>query len=157
MESIKKFMRKPKNIYFSLLVLVTVVIGLASFSFSYYTDDTVDVKPLRLADVDTRLQCDQAKGGYVTVGAQETIEYTVYVQSNNAFDSQYKLYYETEANDVEVYTSKETIGNIEAYNILAYKITVANFETNPVKVKLGVAGGYTEADIDVPGKLIETK
>ena len=73
------FFKRKRNIYFSILFMLTVVMGLFSISFSYYVDESSKMGLLKINEIDNRLQSDALTNGTITVNPQETVEFSIYV------------------------------------------------------------------------------
>ena len=94
MKFFKSFIKKPRNVYFSIVAMLTIVAGLASISFSYYIDESSTEGILKYNAIDNRLQSPDLVDGNVALAPHETKEIELYVMSNNSFMSQY--------NDIEI-------------------------------------------------------
>lgn len=153
MNKLAEFLKKPRNIYFSIIAMLTVVTGLVSISFSYYIDDSTNSNIIEVSKVDNRIQSDELIQGYITIPAQETKEITVYIMSNNDFDSKFKLYYKTDDN-VEVLSESEMDDQISSHDVLEYKLIISNYDEKESEVFIGIANGYIGKTIELEGKEI---
>lgn len=153
MNKLAEFLKKPRNIYFSIIAMLTVVTGLVSISFSYYIDDSTNSNIIEVSKVDNRIQSDELIQGYITIPAQETKEIIVYIMSNNDFESKFKLYYKTDDN-VEVLSESEIDDQISSHDVLEYKLIISNYDEEESEVFIGIANGYIGKTIELEGKEI---
>lgn len=154
MKKILDFLKKPRNVYFSIVVMLTVVTGLVSISFSYYVDESTNRGIIKYSTIDNRIQSDDLQDGYITLSGHETKMIKVYVMSNNNYQSKFKLYYKTDGNaqvSSEIVLD-ETINSKEVYS---YELYVSNFEDKENKVYIGISSAYMDEDIKIDGKEIE--
>lgn len=141
------YMKKPRNIYFSIILMLTLVTGLVSISFSYYVNESNDNKNvLKLSKVDNRVQSDYLQDGIISIKGNEILSFKVYVISNNNFESIYKLFYKTKNKDIKVYKdeSKDTIGANDVHEI---NITIENISTKDEDVQIGIVSGYVGSEL----------
>lgn len=152
------FFKRKRNIYFCLIFMLTVVMGLFSISFSYYVDESSRTGLLKINEIDNRLQSDSLTNGTITVKPQETVEFHVYVISNNNFESKYELYYQTKnETNLEVYTVDEIKETIPSHSVYEYKIVIENYNEESVDVTFGVASSDMQSDVKSPGIVIEKR
>lgn len=152
------FFKRKRNIYFSIIFMLTIVMGLFSISFSYYVDESSRTGLYKINQIDNRLQSDALTNGTITVSAQETVEFNVYVISNNNFESKYELYYQTKnEDDIKVYTVDEIKETIPSHSVYEYKIVVENYDDNSVNVTFGVASSDMAGEVKSPGVVIEKR
>ncbi|MCH5167075.1 MAG: hypothetical protein J1F35_04195 [Erysipelotrichales bacterium] len=156
MSKIQTFVKKPRNIYFSIILMLTLVTGLFSISFSYYIDESSTNGLLTVKGVDNRLQSDDLTDGIVALAPHETKTITVNIMSNNSYDSKYALYYKSD-NDVKVLSTLEMDEIIKSKEVQQYELIVSNFEENPASVFIGIVNGQVDAEVSVPGSLIEVE
>lgn len=155
MERIKDFFSKPKHLYFSVILTFVLVLGLASVSFSYVNETGDNITQREVYDIDTRIFSDELKDGKISLMANEARTFTVNVISNNAFASKYILNYTAEGN-VEV--SVDRLRNvINPYDVHSFEMTVANYNSSPTVVTIGLDTGYENSDIKVTGKYVVEK
>lgn len=154
MKKVLEFLKRPRNVYFSIIVMLTVVTGLVSISFSYYVDESTNNGIIRFSAIDNRLQSDDLHDGYITLAAHETKIVKVYVMSNNNFESKFKLYYQTDG-DVQVSSEvllDDTIDSKEAYS---YELYVSNFDDKVNTVFIGISNAYLGDEVPIDGKEIQ--
>lgn len=152
MEKVKAFFTKPKNIYLSVLLMFTVVMGLASVSFSYYVDEsTNDTKLVELKVIDNRISSDNLVDGKVTLGANEAKDIELYVISNNDFDTLYKLYYLVDNEYVDVVLNSDINDVIGAKDVHKVLLSVENYSDKEVEVIIGIDSGYVGSEIKLSG------
>lgn len=152
MEKVKTFFTKPKNIYLSVLLMFTVVMGLASVSFSYYVDEsTNDTKLVELKVIDNRISSDSLVDGKVTLGANEAKDIELYVISNNDFDTVYKLYYLVDNQYVDVVLNSDINDVIGAKDVHKVLLSVENYSDEEVKVTIGIDSSYVGSEIKLSG------
>lgn len=138
--------------------MLTLVMGLISISFSYYVDESSHTGLIKFNDIDNRIQSDALNNGVITVGAQEMVSFSVYVISNNNFESKYELFYQTkDSNDLEVYMTDSINESIPSHSVYEHKIVIENYKTESVDVTIGVASSYLDKEINLPGDKIEQK
>ena len=138
--------------------MLTIVMGLFSISFSYYVDESSRTGLYKINEIDNRLQSDALNNGVITVNAQETVEFHVYVISNNNFESKFELYYQTKNTDnLEIYSVDEIKSSIPSHSVYEYKIVIENYNESSVEVTFGVASSYMQSDVNSPGIVIEKR
>ena len=152
------FLKRKRNIYFSIIFMLTIVMGLFSISFSYYVDESSKTGLFKINEIDNRLQSDALTNGTITVEAQETVEFHVYVISNNNFESKYELYYQAKKEEnLEVYTVNEIKSSIPSHSVHEYKIVIENYNEESVGVTFGVASSDLDGEVKSPGVVIEKR
>lgn len=150
------FLKRKRNIYFSIIVMLTIVTGLISISFSYYVDESSNLGLIKINDIDNRIQSDALKNGVITVGAQQTVTFNIYVISNNNFESKYELFYQAkDVNDLKVYMKDNIKSSIPSHSVYEHTIVIENYKNTSVDVTIGVASSYLNKDINLPGEKIE--
>lgn len=155
MDRVRAFFIRPKNLYLSVLLMFTVVMGLASISFSYYVDEsTNNTKLVELNVIDNRITSDELIDGKIVLGPQETKEIEVYVMSNNDFDTEYELYYLVDSEYVEVVTSDNIKGTLGSKDVHMINLVIENYEEKEVEVLIGVDSTYVGSKINLSGKKI---
>lgn len=155
MDKIRTFFTRPKNLYLSVLLMCTVVMGLASISFSYYVDEsTNNTKLVELNVIDNRITSDELVNGKIVLGPQETKEIEVYVMSNNDFDTEYELYYSVDSEYVDVVSSDNTNGTLGSKDVHMIKLVIENYEEKEVEVLIGLDSTYVGSKINLSGKKI---
>lgn len=154
MKFIKSFVKKPRNVYFSIIAMMTVVSCLASISFSYYIDESSTEGMLKFDTIDNRIQSPDLVDGNLALAPHETKEINLYVMSNNDMESKYKLIYNTDKN-VKIYTNTSIDETIDAKEVKNYALTVSNFEDEPVTFELKILSSSMSADIPFNGNEIE--
>lgn len=154
MKFIKSFVKKPRNVYFSIIAMMTVVSCLASISFSYYIDESSTEGMLKFDTIDNRIQSPDLVDGNLALAPHETKEINLYVMSNNDMESKYKLIYNTDKN-VKIYTNTSIDETIDAKEVKNYTLTVSNFEDEPVTFEFKILSSSMSADIPFNGNEIE--
>lgn len=154
MNKIISFLKKPRNVYFSIIVMLTCVTGLFSISFSYYVPKTSNSGVIKYQTIDNRIQSSDLIDGYITLNSKETRFIKVYVMSNNDFKSKFKLYYNS-LDDVKVYSEVELDSEIDKNEVYAYDLSVSNFSDKEAKVYIGISSALIDNDINIDGKEIE--
>lgn len=157
MRKIRKIINKPRNIYYCLIAMLTVVVGLVSISFSYYISESGNnVRSLSLSVVDNQIKCDSLKNGVLKVAPNETVTFSLYVMSNNNFESSFKLFYKADTDNLKVYAEKlkDSIG---AYDIQSVDITVINYTNEEQSIEFGIANGYLNTEIETDGIVIANR
>ncbi len=150
------FFKRKRNIYFSIIVMLTIVTGLISISFSYYVDETSKTGLVKFNDIDNRVQSEALKNGVITVGPQETVSFNVYVISNNNFESKYELFYQTkDPRDLKVYMKDNIKPSIPSHSVYEHNIVIENYKPESVDITIGVASSYLNKKINLPGEKIE--
>lgn len=154
MKKVLVFLKRPRNVYFSIIVMLTVVTGLVSISFSYYVDESTNSGIIRFSTIDNRLQSDDLVDGYLTLDAHETKTINVYIMSNNNFESKYKLYYKTDGN---IQVSSEVIldETINSKDVHSYELYLSNFEDKENKVYIGISNAYLGEEVVIDGEEIQ--
>lgn len=154
MKFIKSFVKKPRNVYFSIIAMLTVVSGLVSISFSYFIDESSTEGVMEFKEIDNRIQSPDLVDGNIALAPHETKEIELYIMSNNNMTTKYKLVYDTDKN-VKIYTDQEMDETIEAKEVKNYKLTVSNFEDTPVQFELKILSSYINTDITTNSKTVE--
>lgn len=154
MKKILDFLKRPRNVYFSIIVMLTVVTGLVSISFSYYVDESTNSGIIRVSEIDNRLQSDDLIDGYLNLAAHETKTIKVYVMSNNNFESKFKLYYKTDGN---IQVSSETIldETIDSREVYSYELYASNFGDEENKVYIGISNAYLNEEVPIDGEKVQ--
>lgn len=154
MKFIKSFVKKPRNVYFSIIAMLTVVSCLVSISFSYYIDESSTEGVLQFSNIDNRMQSPDLVDGNVSLAPHETKEIELYVMSNNTYDTKYKLIYNTDKN-VKVYTDgviDDVIGPKEVKN---FTLILSNFEDESVSFELKIYSSDINHDVVFNGTEID--
>ncbi len=143
-----QFIKQPKHLYFSIVVMLTIVLGLVSISFSYYVDESSNqTKMVTLTSVENELRSNDLNEGKVTVLPNETKEIVLYIVSNNAFASQCKLFYMS-SSDIEVYTSVP-YQKVDAFEAKKVPIIIQNHGKTEEVVSIGIENGFLNQEIQV--------
>lgn len=154
MKFFKSFIKKPRNVYFSIVAMLTIVAGLASISFSYYIDESSIEGILKYNAIDNRLQSPDLVDGNVALAPHETKEIELYVMSNNSFMSQYKVIYKTSQN-VKVYSENMMADVIDAKEVQNYKFVISNYDDVPAQIELEVVSSEMNKDLNFEGNEVE--
>lgn len=145
MDRISVFFKRPRNVYYSIILMLTLVVGLMTVSFSYYIDDsTNNTKLVSLAKVNNVIQSDALNDNIIVLTPNQEAKFTLYVMSNNDFDSLYKLFYKCKNKLVSVKLDKPIENKITTYDVHKYEVTVTNNATTIQKVEFGIANGYLD-------------
>ena len=149
-----EFIKKPRNLYLSIVAMLIVVVGLTSISFSYYIEDTSDATQLmKINKIDTFIQTDDIDSDEITLPANTSKTININVINNNDFPNNFKLYYVGEG--VTVVSDKEIVETIDSKDVFNYNLTLNN-PSNEIKVvKLGIVNGYIGTQIEIPGTEIK--
>ena len=144
------FIKKPKNLYLSIAVMLVVVVGLTSISFSYYIEDTSNGEQvLKINKIDTFIQSDDLKSDEITIPSHSSKTITINVINNNAYSNEYKVFHSN--GDVTVTTNKEILEHIDSMNVQTYELTFKN-DTDDIQVtKLGIKNGYKGSNVEIDG------
>lgn len=153
MDKVKEFLSKPKHLYFSVMLMFVLVIGLASVSFSYVSESSNNTTQSELLEIDTRISSTELRMGDISLKANESRTFKISVMSNNGFESSYALNYECDKSEVYV-TASDVARTIGAYDVHEIELTVSNFESYPVSVTIGLDTGYTLDDIVSTGRKV---
>lgn len=154
MGKIKSVVTKPRNIYFSIVLMLTLVTGLASISFSYYIDESNTEGLFKLKEIDNRIQSDDLIDGKVSLAPHETKTITVNVMSNNNTKTKFALYYKTE-DDVKVFSEEKIASTIDKKELQEYVLLVSNFSSSPASVYIDIESGQLSDELVVDGKLVQ--
>lgn len=147
-----EFIKKPKNIYFSIVAMLTLVTGLASISFSY-VDETNTAGVLKLSEVDNRIDCGNIDNCIVFLNPHETIDVPVYVISNNDYDSAFVLYSKSDK-DALFMSSYRIDEQILSKSMIKYNLKASNFSDEEATLELKIKSAKNINDITVDGDLI---
>lgn len=156
MSKIREFISKPRNIYYCGIVLLTIVTGLVSISFSYYINESGDSKYLSLSVVDNQIQSDELVNNILSIDGNESKTFNLYVISNNNFESIYKLFYKAKNVDIRIKADK-LYPSIHAHDVQVLTITVDNYTSIEQKIEFGIASGYVDTEVTVEGTEIKAK
>lgn len=154
MGKIKSVVTKPRNIYFSIVLMLTLVTGLASISFSYYIDESNTDGLLKLKEIDNRIQSDDLVDGKVSLAPHETKTININVMSNNNTETKFALYYKTE-DDVKVFSEVEINSTIDKKELQEYVLLVSNFSGDPASVYIDIESGELTDELVIDGKMVE--
>lgn len=156
MKKVKEFISRPRNVYFSIILMLTLISGLASISFSYYIDDSnMFTQKFSVDVVDNRLQSEYIEDGKLHLEPSETLTFDVNIISNNDFDSIYKYYYITD-NNIDIAIVKDDF-KIGAKDIKKVSIEVTNNDLEEASVTIGIVSGYPDKKINLNEREIELK
>lgn len=148
---IVKMLNKPKNIYFCLVAMLTLVLSLANISFSYVEKTNPEGK-LILSEVDNRIDCLEYRNCEISLLPNQTIVTPVYVMSNNNFEADFILY----TNDlISVKSLDEIVRTIKPRSVLKYNLEITNEEEIEKVIKLNIKSGYKDSNIEVEGTIIK--
>ena len=154
MDKVKNFIAKPRNIYFSLMLLVTLVAGLFSISFSYYIDESSTEGLLKVKGLDNRIQSDDLVDGVVSLAPHETKTINLYVMSNNTKETRYAIYYKTDKN-AKVLSETELDETIGANEVYQYTLMVSNFGDEEADVLIDIASAELDDEVSFDGVKVE--
>lgn len=154
MKFIKNFVKKPRNVYFSIIAMMTIISGLVSISFSYYIDESSTEGELKFTKIDNRIQSPDLIDGNISLAPHETKEITLYIMSNNDFQSKYKLIYNTDKN-VKIFSETPLDEVIDAKEVKDYKLIVSNFEDESVTFELKILSNEINKTIEFVGNTVE--
>lgn len=154
MKFIKTFAKKPRNIYFSIILMLTLVTGLASISFSYYIDESSTDGVLKYGEVDNRIQSEDIVDGMIVLAPHETKDIGLCVMSNNNFESNFKLYYKTDDN-AKVLSNDHIKSTITAKEVQYYSLAISNFSDTPASLVLDIASSDLNSDVTFLGTEVE--
>ena len=158
MEQIRLFFKKPKNVYFSIIFMLTLVVGLMTVSFSYYVDDSTNNTTLvSIAKVNNFIQSDALNDNKLVLAPGNEANFTLYVMSNNDFDSSYKLFYKCKNTLVSVNTNKPVKNEIEAFGFEKYEIKVINNATTIQEIEFGIVNGFPNKELIMDEDAYEIK
>ena len=150
MKKFMEFIKKPKNLYLSIMVMFVLVMGLTSISFSYYIEDSTNGKQLmKVNKIDTFIQSDDLKSNEIVVDANSSKTITINVISNNSFTSIYKLFHTNES--ITVTSNKPILDSIDSMYVQTYELTFTNNTNENQMTKLGIKNGYKNTEIEIEG------
>lgn len=145
-----EFFKRPRNLYLSIVVMIIVVFGLSSVTFSYYIEDSSDGSQImKVKTIDTVILTDDLESDTILLFPNEVKEISIEVISNNDYPNDFKLYYEGE--NIEITSDKEVKTTINAQETLSYKLTITNLSDEDNSTKLGIKNGYIGSNIEVQG------
>ena len=154
MKKFINFIKKPKNLYLSIAVMLVVVMGLTSISFSYYIEDSTNSnQSFQLNKIDTFIQSDYLTSDELTIPAGESVTVDLNVINNNEFGNLFKLYYEGDGVTYKV--DKEVNEIISSKFVLNYNVTFTNTTNDLKTIKIGIINGYLGTEVNVPGTQIK--
>ena len=149
-----EFLKRPRNLYLSIVVMIIVVFGLSSITFSYYIEESSDgSQVLQVNTIDTVIQTDDLESDIILLFPEEEKIININVMSNNEYPNDYIIYYE--GNDVTITSDKEVKKTIDAKETLSYTLTIKNNSLEDNSIKLGIKNGYIGSTIEVPGTEIK--
>ncbi len=150
MKKFINFIKKPKNLYMSIAVMLIVIVGLTSVSFSYYIEDTSNGSQImKLNKINTFIQSDDLKSDEITLTAYGEKTITINVISNNPYNNDFIIFHTNE--NVKVTANKKIMKNIESMSVQTYDLTFTNTSEEIQVDKLGIKNGYTGSDIEIDG------
>lgn len=145
-----EFFKRPRNLYLSIVVMIIVVFGLSSVTFSYYIEDSSDGSQImKVKTIDTVILTDDLESDTILLFPNEVKEISIEVISNNDYPNDFKLYYEGE--NIKITSDKEVKTTINAQETLSYKLTITNLSDEDNSTKLGIKNGYIGSNIEVQG------
>ncbi len=114
MKKFVDFIKKPKNLYLSIAIMLVVVMGLTSISFSYYIEDSTNgTQVMKINKIDTFIQSDELTSDEVIVPANSSKTITINVVNNNLYSNEYALTHTNES--VTVTSNKTILSNISIF------------------------------------------
>lgn len=149
MKKFIEFMKKPRNLYLSIALMLVVVVGLSSITFSYYIEDSTNASQvMKVSKNNTFIQTDDLDSDELTLPPNTFKAITINVINNNDFDSIYKLYYIGDG--VDIIINEPIVNALKPKDVLTYTLTFNNPTDELKVVKLGIVTGYKGNSIDVP-------
>ena len=149
-----EFMKKPRNIYLSIVTMLLLVMGLSTISFSYFIEDSTNAnQSFKVNSINTFIQSDDLTSDYITIPANKSTTINVNVINNNDYGHLYGLYYEGEG--ITVTSNKPINEIISEHFVLNYDLTFKNNTNEDKTIKLGIVNGYMGTELNVPGTQIK--
>ena len=148
MEKLKSFFSQTRNLYFSVVAMLTIVAALSTISFSYYVDEST-YKEKEVSIINNIITSDDFVDGKVVVPAQEGIIVPIYVISNNNFDSFYELYYISDSANIEVVSKERVNRSIGSKDVHRIDLKFENYSLKEETVEIGIVSGFTSTDLVV--------
>ena len=150
MKKFIKFIKKPRNLYLSIMVMLIVCMGLTSISFSYYIEDSSNGNQvMKMNKIDTFIQSDDLDSDVITVPAKKSSTITINVINNNSFGNVYKVFHTNDK--VSVTSNKEITGSIDSMYVQTYELTFTNNTNEDQVTKIGIKNGYKGNNVEIEG------
>lgn len=150
MKKFVDFIKKPKNLYLSIAIMLVVVMGLTSISFSYYIEDSTNgTQVMKINKIDTFIQSDELTSDEVIVPANSSKIITINVVNNNLYSNEYALTHTNES--VTVTSNKTVLSNINSKDVHTYELTFNNNTSVEQTTKLGIINAYDGQKLEVTG------
>ena len=150
MKKFVDFIKKPKNLYLSIAIMLVVVMGLTSISFSYYIEDSTNgTQVMKINKIDTFIQSDELTSDEVIVPANSSKTITINVVNNNLYSNEYALTHTNES--VTVTSNKIVLSNINSKDVHTYELTFNNNTSVEQTTKLGIINAYDGQKLEITG------
>ena len=146
---IVNFLKKPINVYMSIMVMLILALGLTSISFAYFipisTNETEEAK------VDNRMASDDLVDQTITLDALEERIIDIYVTSYNIFPSDFRLSYLADSNNIILERLDELGNDLEPFQSKKVTIKITNLEDRNVFIKFEIDSGLQGENINTFG------
>ncbi len=149
-------MDRKKTIYIGSLLILTVIVSIASFSYAIWTNKTEQRGKLNMVAGTLNYQIqstDLDVNKSLTIEANSVKEIIVEITSLNEIDSEYGLYYYTDNDDVKVYYRYENIKNpidaIAKRDTIRLSLVVVNSGSSTGVVNFDANGGLIGRNLNI--------
>ena len=149
-------MDRKKIIYIGSLLILTVIVSIASFSYAVWSSKSEQRGKLNIVagileyEIESN---DFDANNSVTVTGHSVKEIDIKITSLNEIDSKYGLYYHTENNNIKVYyrydNTKAPIDTILKRSSVVLKIVIVNDGDTFGNVSFDINGGFTGKDLNI--------
>ena len=149
-------MERKKIIYIGCLLILTVIISIASFSYAIWSNKSEQRGKLNIVAGTIEYEIESADldtNKSISVPANSVKEIDVKIISLNEINSKYGLYYQTTNSDVKVYyrydNIKEPIDEILKRGNVVLKLVIVNDSSTTGTVTFGINGGFTGKQLNI--------
>ena len=149
-------MDRKKIIYIGSLLVITVIISIASFSYAIWSNKSEQRGKLNIVagTLNYEIESDDLDiNKSISMPANSVKEISVRVTSLNEIDSKYGLYYQTDNSDIKVYyryeNIKEPIDEIDKRSHVTLQLVVVNSSTTAGTVSFDINGGFEGKTLDI--------
>lgn len=153
----KNFFRNKRNLYIFGMVMLTIVIGLSTVTFSYYVPESDLETTIEVSNTSLLLHSDDFVDGRVVVEPNQTKEITVTVISNSDLANSFKIGFESNKDNVSVYSKTPMVTAINPRSAMPFTVVIENYETTAAILDFNIYSNINYDDINVVGSELKNE
>lgn len=128
--------------YFSIIGMLTIVMGLISLTFSYYVPSSRNmIAQVDVMNIDNILKSDDLQDGSLSLKPYESRTITFYVISNNNYETHYRITYD-DIPKVEVTPLSLSSNAIDAHDVHRVEVLVQNAGAERITINFSLVNNY---------------